>query len=187
MKEIASASDSCSAFLTRNASQSEQIKVAGLFYVTCRDQNGFFKWRDIIENLVTTLGKNDLLDKYLNGAAYTQTFRMGLKGVGAAAAGDTQAAHAGWLEVGLANAPTYTGNRKSPTMGAAAAGVSTSNAQVFAITSAGTVAGCFTNNGGSATIDDATGILISAGDFTGGNKVVANGDSLTVTYSLTIA
>lgn len=186
MKETVSASDSCSAFVSRSAVQSDEIKVTGRFYVTCRDGDGKFKWRDVVENVVTTLGKNDLLDKYLTGAAYTQTFRMGLKGAGVAAVGDTQAAHAGWLEVGGANAPAYTGNRKDVTMGAAAAGSSVSPAQVFAITSAGTVAGCFTNNGGSGTKDDTTGVLYSSGNFTGGDKVVSGGDTLTVTYTATI-
>lgn len=144
------------------------------------------KWRDSFVNVVTTVGKNDLLDKFLKGAAYTQTIRMGLKGAGSAVVGDTQASHAGWLEQGLANAPTYTGNRKDVVMGAAAAGSSVSPAQVFAITSSGTVSGCFINNGGSATKDDTTGTLYSAGDFTGGDKIVANLDSISVTYTATI-
>jgi hypothetical protein len=142
------------------------------------------KWADAIQNLVTTVGKNDLLSKYLLGAAYTQSFRMGLKGTGTAVIGDTQASHAGWLEQGLANAPTYTGPRKSVTMGTPSAGSSASPTQAFAITSTGTVYGCFTNNGGSATIDDGTGILFSAGDFSGGSKAVANGDTLNVSYTL---
>lgn len=164
----------------------ESLAPHGRFEVWCVGPDGQEKWRDTIDNVVTTLGKNDLLDKYLKGAAYTQTFRMGLKGVGTAVAADTQASHASWLEVGLANAPTYTGSRKSVTMGAAAAGVSTSPVQAFAITSSGTVAGCFTNNGGSGTIDDTTGVLFSAGDFTGGNKVVANLDTINATYSLSV-
>ena len=141
--------------------------------------------QETFSNLITTVGKNDLLDKYLKGATYTQTIRMGLKGTGSAAVGDTQASHAGWLEVGLANAPTYTAPRKTVTMGAASAAVSTSPVQAFAITSPGTVAGCFINNGGSATIDDTTGVLFSAGDFSNGSKVVANLDTLNVTYTLT--
>lgn len=140
---------------------------------------------EVFSNIITTVGKNDLLDKYLLGSAYTQTIRMGLKGTGTAVAGDTQASHAGWLEQGLANAPTYTGNRKTVTMGSAAAGVSTSPTQAFAITSSGTVFGCFINNGGSATIDNTTGVLFSAGDFTGGSKVVVNLDTLNVVYTLT--
>lgn len=138
-------------------------------------------------NLVTNVGKNDMLDKYLKGTTYTQTVRMGLKGVGVAVVGDTQASHVSWLEQGLANAPTYTGNRKDVVMGAAAAQVSTSPTQAFAITSTGTVAGCFINNGGAVTKDDTTGILFSAGDFTGGNRAVVNLDTLNVTYTLTAA
>lgn len=139
---------------------------------------------EVFHNLITTAGKNDLLDKYLKGSGYTQTIRMGLKGAGSAAAGDTQASHSGWTERGLANAPAYTGNRKDVTMGSAAAGVSASPTQAFAITSAGNVDGCFINNGGSATKDDTTGVLFSAGDFSGGAKTVDNLDTLNVTYTL---
>jgi hypothetical protein len=141
-------------------------------------------WQDVIHNVITTVGGNDLLDKYLKGSAYTQTIRMGLKGTGTAVVGDTQASHAGWLEQGLANAPTYTGNRPSITMGSASAKSSVSPAQAFAITSTGTVFGCFINNGGSATKDDTTGILFSAGDFSGGSKAVVNLDTLNVIYTL---
>lgn len=162
----------------------ERLSAQGYFEAVCYDKDGNEKWRDTIKNLVTTVGKNDMLDKYLKGSAYTQTFRMGLKGAGSAAVGDTQASHAGWLEVGLANAPTYTGNRKDVTMGSASAGSSVSPTQVFAITGSGTVAGCFTNNGGSATKDDTTGVLFSAGDFTAGNKVVTSGDTINVSYTL---
>lgn len=140
---------------------------------------------ETFSNLLTNVGKNDILDKYLKGTAYTQTIRMGLKGTGAAAAGDTQASHATWLEQGLANAPTYTGNRKDVTMNAASGQASSSPTQAFAITSTGTVFGCFINNGGAVTKDDTTGVLFSAGDFTGGSRAVVNLDTLNVTYTLT--
>lgn len=162
------------------------FKLSGHWDVVCHGPDGKEKWRTIIENVVTTVGKNDFLDKYLKGAAYTQTFRAGLKGAGAAVVGDTQASHASWSEQGLANAPTYTGNRKDVVMGAASGGASVSPAQVFAITSTGTVAGLFTNNGGSATKDDTSGILFSAGDFATGNRAVLNGDTISATYTLTL-
>lgn len=178
--------DFCGATLHRRGEHEASVAVVGRYRAECRDQEGALKWVEEFDNLVTTVGKNDLLDQYFNGVAYTQTARMGLKGAGAAAAGDTQASHAGWLEVGLANAPTYSGNRPNLVMGSAAAGVATSSGVVFAITSAGTVAGAFINNGGSATKDDTTGVLYSAGDFTGGSRVVAGGDTLTVTYTATV-
>lgn len=174
------------ATVIRGAGGEEIITLEGRYEVRCVGADGKEKWRDTIENLVTTVGKNDFLDKYLKGSSYTQTIVMGLKGAGSAAAGDTQASHAGWSEVGLANAPTYTGNRKAVTMGSASAGSSVSPVQAFAMTSSGTVAGCFINNGGSATKDDTTGVLFSAGDFTGGSKTVTSGDTINVTYTLSV-
>ncbi len=146
---------------------------------------------EAFDNIVTDVGSLDLLDKYMKGSTYTQTIRMGLKGTGTAVVGDTQASHGAWLEQGLANAPTYTGNRKDVTMNAATgagagARSSASPTQAFAITSTGTVFGCFINNGGSATKDNTTGILFSAGDFSGGSRSVINGDTLNCTYTLTL-
>lgn len=179
--------DVCGAGLTRVGMLADILCAKGRFEVECIGADGKVKWTDTIENLVTTVGKNDILDKYLAGSGYTQTVRMGLKGAGTAVIGDTQASHGAWSEQGLANAPTYTGNRPSPSFSAASAGVKATSAAVsFAITSSGTVAGCFINNGGSATKDDTTGVLFSAGDFTGGSRAVINGDTLNVTYSLAV-
>lgn len=172
------------ATVVRGAGAQESLEVEGRYEVWCVGTDGKEKWRDKIKNVVTTVGKNDLLDKYLKGAAYTQTIVMGLAGTGAKAAANTQASHAAWLEVGLANLPTYTGNRKAVVMGAAAAGSSTSPTQAFAMTGSGTVSGCFINNNGSATKDDTTGVLFSAGDFTAGDKIVTSGDTVNVTYTL---
>lgn len=178
--------ESCSASVSRGATHGETMAAKGRFEIVCRSADGIEKWRDFIQNLVTTVGKNDILNKYLNGSGYTATFRMGLKGAGSASTSDTQSSHGGWLEVGGANSPTYTGDRKDVTMGAASAGSSASPTQTFAITSSGTVAGCFTNNGGSGTKDDTSGVLFSAGDFSGGSKSVSNGDTLSVSYSLSV-
>jgi len=115
--------------------------------------------------------------------------------IGTFLAADTMGSHTGWIEVGLANAPTYTGSRQSINWTAAtSSGTSPTNvtsktgaAVTFAMTSSGSVGGCFINGGASAsaTKDTATGVLYSAGAFTGGSKTVANGDSLAVTYTTT--
>jgi hypothetical protein len=116
---------------------------------------------------------------------------MGLKGTGTAAYADTQASHATWLEVGNANAPTYSGTRKTPAFSAATSAnpsvLATSAAVVFSMTSSGTVAGAFINVGGTSAIDNTTGTLFSAGDFTAGSKVVASGDTINVSYTLSAA
>ena len=172
-------SDSCDATVSR--------KTGGYYTVECRDAEGNFKWKDDINNLVTTVGLNLTCDTMLGNSAAGAIY-MGLKGTGTAAAGDTQASHATWNEVGGANAPTYTGNRQTPTFSAASGGIkTTSSAVVFSMTGSGTVAGCFINIGGSATKDNTTGTLFSAGDFTAGSKTVTSGDTLSVTYQLTAA
>lgn len=186
MQDKVQMADVCEASVIRGASHAEATSIFGYYTVECFN-NGQLKWKDDIHNLVTTVGKNFTMDTTLGNTAGGAVV-MGLKGTGTAVVADTQASHASWLEVGLANAPTYTGNRPTPTFSAASAGAkTTSSAVTFAITSSGTVAGCFINIGGSATKDNTTGTLFSAGDFTAGSKTVTSGDTLSVTYTATAA
>ena len=176
--------DTCSASVDRGASYDESMSLHGNYEVVCHDKFGVIKWVDVIGNLVTTVGKDSTMDTMLGNVAVGAVV-MGLKGTGTALVTDTQASHT-WLEVGLANLPTYSGNRPTPTFSAAAAGVkATSTPVVFTMTGSGTIAGCFINLGGSATIDNTTGVLFSAGDFTAGSKTVTSGDTLSVSYSAT--
>ena len=185
-KEIMSSGDTCSATVERGAAHKEGMEMHGSYHVVCHGADGVLKWEDTIENLVTTVGKNLTITGALTNAAQGISY-MGLKGVGAAAVGDTQASHT-WLEVGAANAPTYTAPRKTPTWGVASAGtIGPTAVQVFAMTGAGTVAGCFINVGGTSAIDNTTGTLFSAGDFPAGVKTVSSGDTLSVTYTATAA
>lgn len=187
MQEKATPSELSAAGLIMGGSFDESVHPSGHYHVECYGADGKLKWEDEIQNLVTTVGKNLLLDTILGNSAAGAVI-LGLCGAGTKAVGDTQASHAGWLEVGLANAPAYTAPRKSPTFNAASAGSKTATAaSAFAITSSGTVAGCFINLGGTTTIDNTTGTLYSAGDFTGGSRAVINGDTLNVTYTATMA
>ena len=182
--------DSVDATVIRGAGQTEFVGLEGVYSVECHDAQGNLKWIETIENLTTNVGRKSLLDSYFantGGGAIV----MGLKGTGTAAYADTQASHATWLEVGGTNAPTYSGTRKTPTFSAATTAnpsvLTTSAAVVFSMTSSGTVAGAFINVGGSSTIDNTTGVLFSAGDFTAGSKTVTTGDTINVTYTLSAA
>ena len=183
--EKITANDLCEATTKYNTMPEDQMSIHGTYHAVCYDANGNVKWEDDIINLVTTVGKNFTLDTTLGNVAGGAVV-MGLKGTGTAVVADTQASHASWLEVGLANAPTYTGNRPTPSFSAASAGSkATSSAVSFSMTSTGTVAGCFINIGGSATKDNTTGTLFSAGDFSS-SKAVVNGDTIAVTYTVTL-
>ncbi len=149
-----------------------------------------------IDNVVTTVGKNLALDTFLAGSAYTVTGPyMGLISnvsyTTGPAAGDTMASHGGWTEAGGTNAPTYTAPRKTAVFSAASGGSKALSSNLsFAITSGTNVIikGCFLvyGSGASSTIDNTSGVLYSAGTFTGGDKTVSNGDTLTVSYSTSL-
>lgn len=179
--------DMVDATVSRSGGNLEFIGLEGTYTAECYDSNGVLKWSDVIENLTTNVGRQSMVNAYFTNAG-AGTFVMGLKGTGTAAYTDTQASHGTWLEVGGANAPTYSGTRKTPSFGSATNAnpsvLSTSSAVVFTMTGSGTVAGAFINVGGSSTIDNTTGVLFSAGDFTAGSKTVTSGDTINVTYTL---
>jgi hypothetical protein len=188
--EISKFGDTVDATVTRGAGQTEVVGLEGVYTAECYDAQGNLKWSDSIKNLTTNVGRASMNNAYLDNSA-AGAIVMGLKGTGTAVVGDTQASHGSWLEVGLANAPTYSGTRKTPTFSASTTAnpsvKSTSAAVVFAMTGSGTVAGAFINVGGSSTVDNTTGVLFSAGDFTAGSKTVTSGDTINVTYTLSAA
>ena len=183
--------DAVDATVTRNAGQTDFLGLEGIYEATCYDADGNVKWTDTIHNLTTNVGRQNLLQNYFITNAAAGAVVMGLKGSGSAAYADTQASHGGWNEVGLANAPTYSGTRKTPafttTTTANPAVLTTSAVVVFTMSGSGTVAGAFINVGGSSTIDNTTGTLFSAGDFTAGSKTVSSGDTINVSYTLNAA
>jgi hypothetical protein len=181
------------ASVIRGSGIGETADAHGRYEIECIGADGQVKWREVIENVVQTVGKNLALDTFLAGSTYTVTGPfMGLissTSYTAVAAGDTMASHTGWLEAGGANAPTYSGNRKTAVWSAASAGGKALSAALsFAITGAGTVKGGFIcyGSGALATKDDTGGTLWSAGTFTTGDKTVVNGDTLNVNYSTSL-
>lgn len=186
--------DSYGAQLTKGSLHSEGAAIHGTYYaeLIC-GKTGKVKWRDTIENLVTTVGKNYLLDTALAGSSFTVTGPyMGLissVSYSAITAADTMSSHSGWTEAGITNAPTYGSGRKTAAWSAASSGSKAlSAALVFTFTGAGTVKGCFIVLSTSAvsTVDNTGGTLYSAGLFTGGDKVVASSDILNVSYTATL-
>ena len=192
-QDRAEARASADASIIRGGGLGESAEAHGRYEIECIGADGKLKWRETIDNVVQTVGKNLALDTFLAGSAYTVTGPfMGLissTSFSAVDVGDTMASHAGWLEAGAANAPTYSGNRKTAAWSAATAGAKALSAALsFAITSSGTVKGAFLvyGSGASATKDNSAGTLWSAGTFSTGDKAVVNGDTLNVNYSTSL-
>jgi len=191
--ERADARECNDASVVRGSGLGELADAHGRYEVECIGADGKLKWRDTIENVVATVGKNLALDTFLAGSTYTVTGPfMGLissTSYSAVAAGDTMASHSGWLEGGGANAPTYSGNRKTAVWSTAASGSKALSAALsFAITGTGTAKGAFLCYGSGAlnTKDNTAGTLWSAGTFSTGDKAVVNGDTLNVNFSTSL-
>jgi hypothetical protein len=159
-----------------------RVKFGGVFTVQCFDKDGNLKWEEPFHNLVVNQGLQDLNTKYFKGSAYTAAWYLGLvTGPGSGttfAASDTLASKA-WTED-----TNYSGSRKAVSFGTATTADpsvidNSASPAVFNINNTTTVAGAFLASVASGT----SGILFSAGDFTGGDKIVANGDTLNVTYT----
>lgn len=161
----------------------DALHATGSYAVECYAADGTLRWRDVIPNLVVTVGKNNLLDSYFAGSSYTAAFYLGLVDGGSTpsyAAGDTMSSHSGWTEsVAYSNAarPTVSWN-------AASGGSKASTATSFTINGTATIAGAFLTT--NATKSGTTGTLYSGGNFSGGSRSVLSGDTLNVTYTASV-
>ena len=184
--EFSSAKDQVSATLVTRPGLGESVGAGGVYTVTCVGADGVEKWSDTFHNLVMNGGLANMNGVYFAASTQSTTWYLGLvtgPGSGTSyAAGDTLASHAGWTEN-----TDYSGNRKAVTFGSA----TTANPSVisnsasptsFSMSGTATIAGAFLCNVASGT----SGVLFSAGDFTGGDKSVASGDTLNVTYTFSL-
>ena len=147
------------------------------YSIECIGADGEIRWAEQVTNLVTTVGRTDLVDKYLKGSAYTAAWYLVLAGAGTKAAGDTLASHAGWTEL----TPYAGSNRPAITWGTTSAGSNTSSAVSISINATATVAGagiCTTQSNASTS-----GILYSVSDF-GAARSVISGDTLNITMTI---
>lgn len=151
---------------------------------------------EVFKNLVPDAAARHNLDTWLAGSAYSVVGPfMGLissVSYTAIANSDIMANLAttnGWREAGAANAPLYSGGRKTMVFSAAATRTKSlsSNLTFSFVTTGGTVKGCFMvlSTGAVATNDNTSGLLGSAGLFSA-DKIVAPSDSLSVGYTITV-
>lgn len=199
--EHAAAADGQGASIQRGAGLQAQAQAEGVYVAKCFDAAGNLKWQDTFHNTVVTEGKNAALTHFLKGSAYTASQVMGLiedTGYSAIAAGNTAGSITavgggspanGWNEAPVGTCAT----RGTPSFGTASAGSLATSASVsFSILATDTIKGAFLlcrSTAGTApttTVGNTSGALYSAGLFSGGDRAVANGDTLNVSYTASL-
>jgi hypothetical protein len=182
--------DTTASSLIAGSSAAESASAKGVYKIQCHDKDGNLKWEDEAPNLVVNVGLQDMNAKYFTGSSYTAAWYIGLYGAGASntpAAGDTMSSHAGWTEVvaySQATRPACTFG--TPSTANPSVATNSASPATFSINGTTTVGGAFltSNNTKSGT----TGTLYSAADFSSpGDRAVVSGDTLSVTYTLSLA
>ena len=182
--------DVAASSLIAGGSAADSTSAKGVYKVQCHDAQGNLKWEADAPNLVVNGGLQDMNAKYFTGSSYTAAWYLGLYGAAASnnpAAGDTMSSHAGWTEVvaySQATRPACTFG--TPTTANPSVATNSASPATFSINGTTTVGGAFltSNNTKSGT----TGTLFSAADFSApGDRSVVSGDTLSVTYTLSLA
>lgn len=162
----------------------EQIEFHNTYKIECHTPEGDLRWVEEVHNIVVNTGLDDVLTRYFKGSAYTAAHYVGITaGSPTFAAGNTMASHAGWTE----NTGYAESTRPALTLGTVSGQSvnNSSNKAVFTLNADATVGGAFitTNNTKGGT----TGTLYGGAAFSSGNRSALDGDTISVTVTLTAA
>jgi hypothetical protein len=188
--EKLTATDHVSSGLTCNLKAGEEAKATGLFEIKCHDKDGNLKWEAQSKNLVVNVGLQYMAGSALTSVTQITTWYLGLYGAGASntpAAGDTMSSHAGWTEVvAYSNATRVAATFVTATAANPSVVTNTASPATFNINGTTTVGGAFLTSGSAK--GGTTGTLFSAADFgSPGDRSVVNSDTLSVTYTFSLA
>lgn len=180
--------DSTGAEVIRGATVMEQMSAHGRFEFVCYDKDGNIKWTDVSDNIVTNQGKNNMLDTYLGLAALPPAWYMSLITAGTAISTSTYASP---TVTEIASGIITSNTRVTMGWSAASAGAKAATTTSFTVTGTATVTGnmVVTGSTGASTVANtgaSGGVLFSSSAFSGGSKNISNGDTLNVTYSISV-
>jgi hypothetical protein len=183
-------SDQVASTVTLGSQSVDKASATGVYTIQCHDVSGNLKWEAESKNLVVNGGLQDMNAKYFTGSTYTAAWYIGLYGAAASnnpAASDTMSSHAGWTEiVPYSNATRPVCTFGTPTTANPSVATNSASPSSFSINATSTVGGAFLTS--NSTKSGTTGTLYSAADFgSPGDRSVASGDVLTVTYTLSLA
>lgn len=188
--EKTKATDVVSSGLTCNTKAGEAAQATGVYHVECRDKDGNLKWTAESKNLVVNAGLQYMAGTALTSVTQITTWYLGLYGAGASntpAAGDTMSSHAGWTEVvAYSNATRVAATLATATTANPSVVTNTASPAAFNINGTATIGGAFLTSGSAKS--GTTGTLFSAADFgSPGDRSVVSGDTLSVTYTFSLA
>ena len=188
--ELSNFGDHAVASLQANVVVPEGMGVEGSWHVECHDKDGNLKWSAESHNLVVNVGLQDMNAKYFTGSSYTATWYLGLVDGASTptyAAGDTSSSHTGWTEnTGYSNSTRVTCSFGTATTASPSVITNSSSPAAFSMNATSTIAGAFLIS--NSTKGGSTGTLFSEASFSSpGNRSVANGDTLNVTYTFSLA
>ena len=170
------------------------IKMKGTYNLKCYKRNGTLRWEGPINNVVTTEGRHAILDAAFSGGTPLLSY-IGLissKGFKSEPKkSDTLSHHPTWIEAGLDS--NYPHILKGERVKVEWCPAENENKKILEVDipigrKGGLIIGCFivTGTGPTEKIEDTTGILLSAGLFTGGVKKVKRWDRLRVSYNISL-
>ena len=182
--------DVATSSLIAGGSAADSASAKGVYKIQCHDAQGNLKWETSAPNLVVNEGLQDMNAKYFTGVSYSAVWYLGLYGSGATnspAAGNTMASHGSWTEVtdySQATRPVCTFG--TPTTANPSVATNSASPATFSINATTVVGGAFLTS--NNTKGGSTGVLYSAADFSApGDRSVVSGDTLSVTYTLSLA
>ena len=187
--ENAKSSDLVGGAISKSQNTKEKLRGGGVFTVECRDKDGNVKWIEKSKNLVVNVGLAYMNESFFKGSSYTAAWYVGIYGAAATndpSSADTMSSHAGWTEV-----TTYSNaTRPAATFGAATTAdpsliANSAAVAQFNINDSANVGGAFLTTGDLP--GGTSGVLFSASDCAApGDRVVQNGDVLSVTYTFSL-
>ena len=154
------------------------------FYTMECVRDGRRVWREAFHNLVTTVGKNKLLDAMFKTGEGANAWYVALvdnASFSAYAAADTMGSHAGWIESVAYNEATRQAYVASTP--ASSSTNNTASRAIFTMNATKTIRGAFLTD--SSTKSGTTGTLYGVGDFTVARSVIS-GDQIYAQIVITV-
>lgn len=186
--EVAKTSEIVTSGLIAGTASVENLVSIGRYRLECKDQEGKTKWCVEEKNLVVNEGLQYMAGTALTSTASIITWYLGLiTGPGVTTNGADTISSKGWTEfTGYSNATRPAATFAAATNANPSVVTNSGSTASFNINATGTVGGAFliSDNTKGGTV----GVLFSEKAFSSpGDRAVATGDVLVVTYTLSLA